>query len=794
MKYDGNLNIAIGLNADSKIWKNEVMAWSQFAEKLLTPYKTKETYEQYIKASKSEQGKIKDVGGYVGGFLLNGHRKIENIVYRQVLTLDLDFATLDFWSDFTFVFNSAAVLHATHKHSEKTPRYRLVMPLSREVSPEEYVAIARRVAGDLNIELFDNTTFDVNRLMFWPSSSSDVEYYAKVQDGPWLDADKTLARYTDWHNSNEWPVSTTATDIIKSNITKQGDPLEKGGIIGLFCRTYTIQEVIEQFLSDIYIHAFDDRYTYVNGSTAAGMIIYDDKFAYSHHNTDPCSGKLCNAFDLVRIHKFGHLDSKLKDKEKSDSQLPSFKAMERLASEDINVKRTIATEKFAEAKFDFAEVPETNDFDTTWTKDLEVNTKGEYENSATNINIILTNDQFLAKSFVLNTFDNMRYVTRTMPWRKIAKPEPLRDVDYAGVRNYVESVYGIVASSKIDDALALVFEKQAFHPIRDYITALKWDNQPRLDTLLIDYFGTEDTPYTRAAIRKTLVGAVARVFEPGVKFDLVLTLIGGQGTGKSSFVKILGKDWFSDTFTTLQGKEAYEQLQGVWLIEMAELAGLRKAEVETIKHFISKCFDKFRPAYGKVVETFMRQCIFIGTTNTKDFLRDPSGSRRFMPIDIDQQTRRKNVWQDLQNEVDQIWAEAYQLYLKNEPLYLSEIEESIARVEQRNHAELDDRHGIIEEYLDMLLPADWTEYDLIKRRDFIHDPISPKPIGTNQRVYVCIAEVWCECLNKDKTEMSRYNTREINDILRSLQNWEFINSTKIFPIYGKQKYYARKID
>ena len=790
MIHDGVLDIATGLSASSKIWKNEKILWSSLVEKLKTEHKTIETYKQFINAPKDEQSKIKDVGGYVGGYLINGRRKPENVSHRQLITLDIDFAHGDFWWDFTSMFNNAAVLHATHKHSLENPRLRLIMPLSREVSSEEYVAIARRIAGGLNIDLFDNTTFEPNRLMFWPSSPSDVNYYCEIQDGEWLNADVILARYKDWRNASEWPSASSHTESIKKTMAKQEDPDAKKGIVGIFCRTYTLQDAIEKFIPDIYVKVTNDRYTYTKGTTAAGLMIYEDKFAYSHHSTDPCRGRLCNAFDLVRIHKFGKLDT---GNEKTDAQSASFKAMEEFCTKDPTTKRTIADEKFSEAKFEFVG-NDLKDIDTKWTETLEANRAGEYVNSANNINTILQHDQMVKKAFVLNTFDNKRYVTKSLPWRKIGGPEPLRDVDYSGVRNYIESIYGIVASSKIDDALALEFEKQSFHPICDYIKKLKWDGIKRIDTLLIDYFGSDDTIYTRAAIRKTLVGAVARVFNPGVKFDLVLTIIGGQGTGKSTFVKVLGKQWFSDTFNTMQGKEAYEQLQGVWLIELSELSGLKKAEVETIKQFISKCEDMFRPAYGRVVETYKRQCIFIGTTNTKDFLRDPSGNRRFMPIDIDKHPRRKCIWEDLENEVDNIWAEAYQLYLNRESLYLSIEEEHIAKIEQRNHSEVDDRRGIIEDYLNAELPKDWSTYDIHKRRDWFNDPIAVKGKAEVERVYVCIAEIWCECLQKDKTEMSRYNTREINDILRSLPDWEFINSTKIFPIYGKQKYYARKID
>lgn len=791
LEYDENLSIAVGLSVSSKVWKNTKTTWSNLVQKLATPVVTAETYKRFMSATKEEQSKIKDVGGFVGGFLTNGRRDKTNVLYRQLITLDIDFSHENFWCDFQMLFDWAAVIHSTHKSCPEKPRHRLIIPLDREVSQEEYQAIARKVAGNLNIDLFDQSTFDVNRLMFWPSVSSDMEYYFEFQDGPFLEADYILGLYDDWHDTSEWPTATDSTDVIMQAIKKQEDPEDKKGITGVFCRTYTIQEAIETFLSDVYTPAGEGRYTYINGSTAAGLIVYDDKFAYSHHGTDPAGGRLCNAFDLVRIHKFGHLDI---GKEKEDKDKKSFKAMEEFASKDPTTKKHIAEEKLAEAKFEFAEeakaeVPE--EYDTSWTEELSVNTKGEYDSSANNLNIIIQHDQFLKDVFKLNIFDNKRYVTRSLPWRKVDTAEPLRDVDYSGVRNYIECVYGIVSSQKVDDALALEFEKKKFHPIREYIRAQKWDGIPRVNTLLIDYFGAEDNAYTRAAIRKMLCAAVARVFEPGIKFDTALILVGEQGTYKSTFVKKLGMEWFSDTFTTVQGKESFEQIQGAWLVEMAELSGLKKAEVESIKHYISKREDMFRPAYGRTVETYKRQCVFFGTTNNKDFLRDPTGNRRFMPIDVRPEYVTKSVNDDLtQDEVNQIWAEAYQLYLAKEPLYLVGDEDIIAKIEQHKHSEADERKGIIEEYLNTKFPDDWDKMDLHDRRRWLEDPLSKN--GTVQKDFICIAEVWCECLSKEKNDMSRYNTREINEILRSLPEWEAIASTKNFPLYGKQKYYKRK--
>lgn len=787
IKHNGLLDIAIGLKASSKTWKNTKIEWADLVSRMATPVVTSETYKQFMSATKDEQSKIKDVGGFVGGYLTKGRRDKNSVAHRQIVTLDIDFSHDNFWWDFTMLFECAALIHSTHKSSDKAPRHRLVIPLDRPVSHEEYQAISRKIAGDLNIDLFDASTFDVNRLMFWPSVSCDATYYFEFQDGAFLSADKVLSSYTNWRDTTEWPTVSSGDEQILRDIKKQEDPDAKKGIVGVFCRTYSIQEAIETFLSEVYVSAGDNRYTYLNGTTAAGLIIYEDKFAYSHHGTDPVGGRLCNAFDLVRIHKFGHLDT---GSEKEDKDKKSYKAMEEFATKDPSVKKHIAEEKFAEAKFEFAE-EFAEETDNSWVTQLEANSKGEYDNSANNINLIIQNDSYLKDAFRFNTFDNKRYVAKSLPWRKITKMEPLRDVDYSGVRNYIECVYGIVSNQKVDDALALEFEKKKFHPIVDYIKSLTWDGRQRIDTLLIEYFGAQDNVYTRAALRKMLVAAVARVFDPGVKFDTALILVGPQETYKSTFVKKLGKEWFSDTFTTVQGKESFEQLQGAWLIEMAELSGLKKAEVETIKHFISKREDQFRPAYGRVVETYRRQCVFFGTTNKDDFLRDPTGNRRFLPVDVRPEFVTKSVPDDLTSEeIDQIWAEAHELYKSGEPLYMTGEEDAIAKIEQHKHSEVDERRGLIEKYLNEKYPDNWQTLDIFDRRAWLEDPLAKK--GTIRKDFVCVAEIWCECLGKNKTEMSRYSTREINDILRVLPDWEYVNSTKNFNLYGKQKYYKRK--
>lgn len=793
MKYDGQINIATGMSAKSKIWKNKKMMFSEFSNKIAEEHKTNETLKEFMAATKEDQTKIKDVGGYVGGYLRAGKRNPENVVHRQLMTLDIDFAHLEFWDDFTLQFENAAILHSTHKHCDASPRFRLLIPLSREASPDEYIAVARQIAGILGIELFDNTTFETNRLMFWPSTPKDTDYYFRQQDGPWVDVDEILDSYIDWKDTSLWPTADRKLREIGDAAQKQEDPESKKGIIGAFCRTYGMAEVLEEFLGDVYVPTADGkRYTYTKGTTSAGLMLYEDKFAYSYHGTDPCGGKLCNVFDLVRIHLFGHLDTDADSATKGKS----FSAMEDLARNDKKVKKTIAAENRENAKYDFVadydeiENVEGDQEDIEWMSELETDSKGKYLSSAVNINLIFSNDLRLKDAFRYNQFDKRTYVFNNLPWRRIGKPEPVKNVDFSGVRNYIESIYGISGSQKIEDSLILEIEKNSFHPIKDYLSSTEWDGTERIDTLLIDYFGTEDNRYYREIIRKTLVAAVARVYKPGCKFDMVLVLVGEQGTKKSSFIKKLGREWFSDTFMTVTGKEALEQIQGAWIIEMAELAGLKKAEVEAQKHFISKQEDTFRPAYGKTSETYPRQCVFIGSSNRRDFLTDSSGNRRFNPADVRIEKIKKDVWTDLDGEIDQIWAEAVALFNKGETLFLSKEAEKLAKTEQHKHSETDERRGLIEQYLDTRLPKDWEKMDVFLRRDFLTDD---KQEGQYIRDYVCMAEIWCECLGKEKENMSRYNTREINDIMKSLEDWEYHTTTKNFKLYGKQKYYARKL-
>lgn len=795
--HDGSFDIATGRNRKETSWKNREMLWADLVQKLSSTHRTAETHGEYMAAKKTRQDEIKDIGGFVGGYLTGGRRKANNVLHRQLITLDLDFCTADFWGEFTLLYDNAAVLYSTHKHAPDKPRLRLILPLDRPVRPDEYEAIARRLAGILGIEAFDITTFQPERLMYWPSTSKDAEYVYEFQDGAWLNADEILATYHDWQDSSEWPVSEKVDRILQKGILKQGDPLEKPGVIGAYCRTYNIHEVIEQVLGDVYEATdVENRYTYKEGSTAAGLIVYDDKYAYSHHGTDPISGKLCNAFDLVRLHKFGLKDENVREGTPGN-KLPSYTAMNGFATKDEKVKKVLGLERLADARGDFEIIPEPTDepVNDDWITKLEVDRKGKYYGTIDNILLILENDPYLKGKIGYDDFEKCEVAIKDLPWRKInTLTRRLIDKDDSNIRHYLEKIYQISNLAKTRDAMEVLSIKTSFHPVKDYLKSVVWDGVPRLDTLLVDYQGAEDSEYTRMVTRKALVAAVARVFNPGVKFDHVLSLIGDQGLKKSSLIAALGKQWFTDSFSTIEGKESFEQLQGVWLVEIAEMAALAKAEVEKIKHFISKRDDRYRVAFGRRVEKFPRQCIFFVTSNKFDFMKDSTGGRRFWPVRINVVAPTKDVFKDLVDEqLNQVWAEAVQLYKKKETLYLPENMVELAKKIQKDHTEEHPWTGLIQQYLDTKLPATWNSMNLYERRAFLAGNDELTPEGTVNRTRACVLEIYSEAI-KGKDSIDERSANNIRNIMANMEGWSEESKRIRYGIYGAHRRGYKRTD
>lgn len=785
------IRLCTGNSRMDKHWNLTEMELDEFRNRISTTHRTAETVEQYKKLSKSKQDEIKDVGGFVLGTLKGGRRKKDCVLTRSGLCLDMDYALPDTIEQIEMFFSFKCYFYSTHKHTQDKPRLRLIIPLTREVSPDEYSAVARKVAEEIGIELFDDTTYEPSRLMYWPSTSADGEFLFREIYGDLLDPDAVLAKYKDWRNSAEWPVSKRQQTVVQREVKKQAEPLEKPGTVGAFCRTYSVTDAIDTFLTDVYRKSeMTGRYDYIPADSQAGVVIYEDKYAYSHHATDPACGHLMNAFDVVRIHKFGNLDAKA-DEDTEPSRLPSFKAMQEFAVDDEKVKLRLAKERESQAMAEFDGVDEEN-----WQTLLELDKQGRVKDTLTNIANIIRYDSNL-KPIVYNEFKSMLDVIGELPWSQV-RPG-WGDADLACAKVYFERVYGIWSPTKFKDALLAVSSaERTYHPIKEYLATLAWDGEERIDTLLIDYLGADDTAFVRAVTRKTLCAAVARVYEPGIKYDSILVLNGPQGVGKSTFFALLGQQWYSDSLSIsdMKDKTAAEKLQGYWILELGELAGIKKVDVETVKSFISRTDDKFRQSYGVNVESHPRTNIIVGSTNAESgFLRDITGNRRFWPVHVTG-NGKYNAW-DL-TEVDQVWAEAIVKYRAGEELFLKGEVAAQAYVAQQQAMESDDREGIITDYLDHLLPENWDGMDLYQRRSFLggSEFDGAATAGTISRDKVCVMEIWCECFGKERQNLKRTDSYEIEGILTRIGGWQKLTSNKTgktyYPLYGPQKTFVRE--
>ncbi len=782
------IQIATGNSRMEKRWNNVEMELDEFIERISHTIRTAETVEQYMKMTKAKQDAIKDVGGFVGGRLKGGRRKKDCVEFRIIITLDIDHAVPGVIEQIEMLYNYRCFIYSTHKHTPENPRLRLVIILSRPVSPDEYVAVARKVAEDIGIEMFDDTTYEPSRLMYWPSTSADGEFIFRDIEGEPLNPDDVLSRYKDWRDSSEWPVSSRQQNIVQREMRKQADPLAKDGVIGAFCRTYTIEDAIAAFLSDVYQpSAMPGRYDYIPADSQAGVVIYEGKFAYSHHATDPACGRLMNAFDMVRIHRFGEMDEKAAEDTEA-SKLPSFTAMSEFAVNDENVKMTIAGERMEKAEKEFS--GENGD----WLKQLEYEKRSTVvKNTLRNLLLILNNDEKL-KGIVFNQLSDGMEIKGEVPWEHPSRF--WRDADDAQLISYVDLTYGTFSARNYDIAVTKVADDRSYHPIREFLASLpEWDKVPRVDTILVDFLGASDNAYVRAVTRKTLCGAIARVMNPGCKFDTMLVLNGPQGKGKSTLISKLCGEWFNDSLllNDTKDKTAAEKLQGYWILEIGELAGLKKTEIETLRGFLSRQNDIYRASFGRRATPHPRQCVFIGTTNAENgYLRDTAGNRRFWPVKTPGDAARAS-WEMTEEEIRQIWAEALVRYKEGEPLHLDNELAGMALKEQQIAMEVDEREGMVRDYLEMPLPERWDKMDIFDRRNYIcgSEFGGEREPGVRKRERVCNMEIWCECFGKERGNLKRQDANEISAIMANIEGWKKADNKVRFPIYGIVRGYCR---
>lgn len=845
--------------------ENKALPLNVFKEQFRKPVTTGERLRDYLKLPEEDQKHLKSVAGWFFRTQVEGGKRNRGSGRpSDMITLDFDYATPEF---FQSIIDKARCsewcwfIHTSRRHTPEKPRFRLFIFLAAPLPNDFYGPASRIVASyfDPEMQFVDKVSFRPAQMMFMPTASRDSEFvFVDNTDGALVDWQDLLETFElavgDWRDIGNLPK--IAGEELRNVAEKAENPEEKQGPVGNWCRAYNVPDAIEAFLSDIYEPVDGSwskpRYTYLGGTTTNGAEVQDDGlFLYSHHGSDPVSDQLVNSFDLVRIHKFGHLDHEkgVDLTDKPITQYPSYKAMLDWMKDDGNYRSEVVKSQYDMAAMaaDFTddmvavghvdpndegtteevilspeEWQEINDlvgvdhvgrdFDQLPTmrlkkkakpapkkdfiQDLELTQQGLIVSNAPNIAQILSNDLRIRDAIEYNEF-TQRVVTRHSIQTKLYYVTSFRVIDAvngdifedhhaASLRMLLESPNGpgkpgynlrTVSQRDLDDAIIVHARANAFHPIVEYLTALQHDGEARAESLWIKYCGCPDTPYFRETARKWLTAAVARVFEPGLKFDFVPIIAGPQGRRKSSLFMVLGKSWFGEMKANFKDEnKLIEAMQGNWIMEIPELSSLTKSGVEDAKAFISAQSNDSRLAYAHYAKAFRRQCVFAGTTNDDEYLLDRTGNRRWWPIPLAEDHVIDTS--ELARNVDQIWAEAVQFYLAlraeiphgDLPLHLTHPESIRTSIQLQLRAqvqtEVDSYADLLRPWLDqMVLPEGADDFDAAKKTTL-----------REHRRFVTIAQAWTEGL-ENNSKLTQTDSRAIGHALRE-NGWNIGNVSR----------------
>lgn len=597
------------------------------------------THDAYVALPKNQQDGLKDVGAFIAGELKNGRRRRDCILSRNAVVLDADNLPAGGTDDFVRAvvgLNACCCIYSTAKHSPATPRLRVVIPLSADIPAEQYPLVVRLLCQRIQPEMswFDPTTAEAGRIMYYPAHCQDVAPVYYVQNGGGLlDAAGLMARLPDWQDVSSWPAFPREQTLARL-AAKQQDPEAKAGVVGAFCKVYNVPAALDRFLPGVYEEtATAGRYTFTGGSTAGGAVLYDDgKFLYSHHATDPAGGKLVNAFDLVRLHKFQELDDGAKPGTPVN-RLPSYTAMEELARSDQQVSDVLAKERISAAE----------DFQNVIDEDAALEL-GRCEGQ------ILTEDvvRLALKAFGIRVRRNLitgkveitgapgRYspeeAVNTLP---VYLMDKLRTIGVKGVNK-----------TAITDYLGNIADVDRFNPVVDMLESTVWDRQSRFPEFL-RIMGISAGSFSAKLMRYWLIQTVALAYNDmrsAWAAEGVITLQGSQGIGKTLALRRLAirREWFAEGVTLdVKDKDSILRATSAWIAELGELDGTLKREQAALKSFITNPSDHVRAPYAREATNRARRTSFAATVNPEQFLQDETGDRRFWVIpvrDIDLQT------------------------------------------------------------------------------------------------------------------------------------------------------------
>ncbi len=409
---------------------------------------------------------------------------------------------------------------------------------------------------------------------------------------------------------------------------------------------------------------------------------------------------------------------------------------------------------------------------------LVLNEKKQVMNTIRNADTIISCDPLFKGAIKFNLFSQRIDIVKDLGWTRESDDPAITDDDLNNIHLYFDRTYGFHNKILVAEAVSIYAHRNSYHPVRDLLNSLSWDGEKRIRRSLKHFLGAEESDYSYAIMKTFMLGAISRVFHPGIKFDCMLCIVGLQGAGKSSFFKLLAirDEWFTDSLNSLEKpKETYETMEGHWIIEMSEmLATINAKSEEVIKSFLSRTKESYRNAYGRFAKDRPRQCVFAGTTNKSNFLPlDRTGNRRFWPIrgnDAEAEVFVLDEEKKSREYILQMWAEAMEIYRSGD--------------------------------YSLKLPREMEAEVLRRQQEFLQEDVDAGTILGYMESYmgdkVCSKQLFKESLGHEYDQPTRKDINSINEIMNmlirsgALRGWRRFESPRRFGSpYGTQKGWER---
>ena len=737
------------------------------------------TWEEFVEGAQEPATK-KDCGGYMAGKATSTNRKDSRVEYRTMVTLDADNAESDLPAR-VHRLGLTALVHSTYSHTTDNPRYRVVIPLMGPgLTEEEYPRAARGLMEALGKEQFDTTCDQPKRFMYGPSAANPDQYEVYSYDGEPATAQGLLRRFGGFSDKPEH---------------KRGpktNPYELPGVVGVFNRLYDMSRAVEEFNLP-YEPVRENRWHYINAKSAGGVCVYPDGYVYSNHASDPAGGRALCVFDLVAMHKFADLDEEAgtplnvapKDRPSIQKAMQEFTELPDVKAEMMGLNIDSL------GKGELTDTPD-------WVLKLHVHPKtGKTQDDGYNWRLLSEHDPVLS-GLAYNTMSLATVTRHDFPWRKVTpgKNDQLTEADREEISDHLECTYNMRYPSerRLNGAINKVGQKNAFHPVEEYLEGLQWDGVSRIETWLPG----EQNAHTQRVARLVAVQAVARVLNPGVKVDNCLILSGGEGLGKTRFIETMSRGWHTQ-LGSIEGsalRDTVMHMSKSWITISDEGVAMKKADADALKQFITLTHDNVRLPYARETVELPRRQVIWGTTNSVVFLRAQEGNRRFLVVEV---TKKIDAFTD--EYVDQVWAEAVHIWKEsrakygvrsNPDLYLSDEEEAVAKSVREAATEEDPLVGRIQNYLDMPVPDNWERMSVDERIDHLRLYESGLAKGTRRIERVCSTEIWSVLLGNTRGKMSRVDSLEIGEALRKVPGWVSSGAKRArFHVFGQQRYFSR---